>query len=118
MPRMRGASCEPVNSHWPTLSSVAPTVRQFIVSNFLYGQERSFKDDDSFMAEGIVDSTGVLQLVAFLEETYGITVEDEELIPENMDSISHVSAYLARNIRTRAEANISELQESTAGGNA
>ena len=43
-----------------------------MVANFLYGQERTLKDDDSFLGEGIVDSTGVLQLVAFLEETYGI----------------------------------------------
>jgi len=98
--------------------NVAQDVRQFIVSNFLYGQERSFADGDSFMGEGIVDSTGVLQLVQFLEETYGITVEEEELIPENLDSIDNVSAYLARKTGAASQASISEFQESTAGGNA
>jgi acyl carrier protein len=99
-----------------TSSNVAQDVRQFIVSNFLYGQQRSFSDDDSFMGEGIVDSTGVLQLVEFLEETYGITVEDEELIPENLDSLNNVSAYLARKLNTAPS--LGALQETAAGGNA
>jgi acyl carrier protein len=77
-------------------NTVAQQIREFIVTNFLYGQERTLKDDDSLAVEGIVDSTGVLQLVAFLEETYSITVEDEELAPENLDSISRVTAYLCR----------------------
>jgi len=102
----------------PTSNNVAHDVRQFIVSNFFYGQECSFTDDDSFMEKGIVDSTGVLQLVGFLEETYGITVEDEELTPENLDSITNVSTYLARKISATAQTSVSEFQESTPGGNA
>jgi len=80
----------------PAIRTVAQQVREFIEENFLYGQDRTFKDEDSFLGEGIIDSTGVLQLVAFLEETFGITVEDEELIPENMDSVRSVVAYLSR----------------------
>jgi len=100
-----------------TSSNFAQDVRQFMVFNFLYGQERSFSDDDSFMGEGIVDSTGVLQLVEFLEETYGITVEDEELIPENLDSLNNVSAYLARKLNTAPGGDA--LQETAAArGNA
>jgi acyl carrier protein len=99
-----------------TSSNVAQEVRQFILSSFLYGQERSFSDDDSFMGEGIVDSTGVLQLVEFLEETYGITVEDEELRPENLDSLNNVSTYLARKLNTAPR--VDALQETAAGGNA
>ncbi|HTY85557.1 MAG TPA: acyl carrier protein [Silvibacterium sp.] len=75
---------------------VSMQVREFIISNFLYGQDRALGDADSFLNEGIVDSTGVLQLVTFLEETYGIAVADEELIPENLDSIRSVVAYLSR----------------------
>jgi acyl carrier protein len=78
-------------------------VREFIMSNFLYGQERTLNDSDSFLAEGIVDSTGVLQLVAFLEETYGITVEDEEITPENFDSIRSLTSYIARKTNMDAE---------------
>jgi len=54
----------------------------------------SLKDDSSFLEEGVIDSTGVLELVGFLEENYEIKVEDEELIPENLDSIKNICAYL------------------------
>jgi len=54
----------------------------------------SLKDDSSFLEEGVIDSTGVLELVGFLEENYEIKVEDEELIPENLDSIQNICAYL------------------------
>lgn len=95
--------------------TVAQQVREFIVANFFYGQERKLEDDDSFLGEGIVDSTGVLQLVAFLEETYGITVEDEDLTPENLDSISSVSTYLCRKMSLMAGA-ASAVQASIPGG--
>ncbi len=54
----------------------------------------SLKDDSSFLEDGVIDSTGVLELVGFLEENYEIKVEDEELIPENLDSIKNICAYL------------------------
>ena len=76
--------------------SIAQQVRSFLVENFLMGQEYSFGDDDSFLENGIIDSTGVLQLVAFLQETYGITVDEGELRPENLDSIDNISAYVSR----------------------
>ena len=71
-------------------------IRQFIVENFLFGQDNGLKDDTSFLDEGIIDSTGILELVSFLEEEFSISVEDEELIPENLDSIMNVVAYLER----------------------
>ena len=69
-------------------------VRSFIIKNFLFGDDNGLKDDASFLDEGVIDSTGVLELVAFLEENFGITVEDDELIPENLDSIINVVEYL------------------------
>ena len=80
------------------IDAVAGTVREFIVSSFLYGQDRPFLDSDSLLAQGIIDSTGVLQLVTFLEETYGITVEDEELTPDNLDTLESVRAYVHRKL--------------------
>jgi acyl carrier protein len=71
-------------------------IKAFIVENFLFGKDDGLEDDISFLEEGIIDSTGVLELVSFLEEEYGIAVEDEELIPENLDSIKNVIAYLER----------------------
>ena len=71
-------------------------VRQFIVENFLFGDGEALKDDTSFMEEGIIDSTGILELVFFLEESLGITVEDHELVPENMDTLQNISAFVDR----------------------
>ena len=69
-------------------------IREFIVENFLFGEANGLKDDTSFLEEGIVDSTGILELVTYLEDEFSITVEDEELIPENLDSINNVANYL------------------------
>jgi acyl carrier protein len=76
------------------VNDIASTLRQFVQENFLYGQEAAFSDDDSFLEQGIIDSTGVLELVAFLESQYGITVDDEELVPENLDSISNLVRFI------------------------
>jgi acyl carrier protein len=77
---------------------IAETMRQFIIENFLFGEDESLQKDTSFLENGIIDSTGILELVAFLEETYEITVEDEELIPENLDSIGNVVQYLGKKL--------------------
>jgi len=69
-------------------------IRGFIVENFLFGNADSLEDKTSFLEEGIIDSTGVLELVTYLEEEFDITIEDEELIPENLDSINNVNAFL------------------------
>ena len=76
--------------------TVAQQVRSFLVENYMMGQEFSLDDGDSFLENGIIDSTGVLQLVAFLQETYGFTVEEGELRPENFDSINNISGYVSR----------------------
>ena len=79
-----------------TLSDNKSKIRAFIIENFLFGNDDGLKDETSFLEEGIIDSTGVLELVNFLEEDFDITIEDEELIPENLDSINNVTAYLER----------------------
>jgi len=76
--------------------SLMPEIRSFIVENFLYGQDDGFGDDVSFLEKGIIDSTGVLELVSFVEDKYGISVDDEELVPDNFDSLNNLSAYIAR----------------------
>ena len=80
------------------MSEKKTEIRNFIIENFLFGNANGLKDDTSFLEEGIIDSTGVLELVTFLEETFEIQVDDEELIPENLDSIDNVTAYLERKI--------------------
>jgi acyl carrier protein len=72
-------------------------MREFIVENFLFGEsENGLRDSDSLLDKGIIDSTGVLELVSYIEDTYEIDVEDEELTPENLDSIANLTAYIER----------------------
>lgn len=71
-------------------------LRHFIVETFLFGQDAGLTDETSFLDQGIVDSTGVLELVAHLEKTYGIKVQDEELIPDHLDSINAIASFLAK----------------------
>lgn len=75
---------------------VRDELRRFVVQNFLFGQDQGFDEGTSFLDSGLIDSTGVLELVAHLEEAYGVKVQDEELIPDNLDSIDAIVAYLAR----------------------
>ncbi len=69
-------------------------VRGFVVENFLFGDHIDLPEDASFLGKGIVDSTGVLELIEYLEKTFHIRVEDEEVIPENLDSLRNISNYL------------------------
>ena len=78
------------------MSEVKSKIRIFIVENFLFGDDNGLGDDTSFLEDGIIDSTGVLELVSFLEEEFSITVEDDELIPENLDSLNNIAAYLGK----------------------
>lgn len=73
----------------------ANNIRAFIAENFLFRADADIADDQSLLDSGVMDSTGVLELIAFLEATYGITVADEEIVPDNLDSISRVTAYLS-----------------------
>jgi acyl carrier protein len=78
------------------MTNLKDKVRRFIVENFLFGEDEGLKNDTSFLEEGVIDSTGILELVSFLEEEFTITIEDEELIPENLDSINYVVSYVER----------------------
>lgn len=74
-------------------------VRAFIFENFLFdANEEDLQDDASFLEQGIIDSTGVLELVEWLENEFGFTVDDEELIPENLDSVNSLTAFISRKI--------------------
>ena len=73
-------------------------VREFVVENFLFGDGEELKQETSFMEEGIIDSTGILELVFFLEETFSISVEDDELVPENMDSLRSIAGFIDRKL--------------------
>lgn len=72
-------------------------IKAFVVNNFLLGVgSNTLNDNDSFLEKGIIDSTGVLELVSFIEETFNFRVEDEELIPDNLDSLDKLTSYIRR----------------------
>jgi acyl carrier protein len=78
-------------------SEVKARLREFVSGNFLLGKSASeLGDTDSLLEKGIVDSTGILEFVGYLQETWGIEVADEELLPENFDSISNLAAFVIR----------------------
>ena len=78
--------------------SLRDQIRNFILENFILDNPQDLTDDESMLEKGIIDSTGVLELVAFLESTFEIKVEDEELIPQNLDSIKNIVNYLERKL--------------------
>lgn len=69
-------------------------IKEFILSNFLF-QAKDIDGDQSLIDAGIIDSTGVVELVAYLEDRFGIRVGDDELVPENLDSISRIAAFVS-----------------------
>jgi acyl carrier protein len=79
-----------------TPQNVSTEVRKFVTTNFYVAEPGSLRDEDSLLDKGIIDSTGVIELIGFLEETFGIKVEDAEMIPENLDSIARMTAFVQR----------------------
>lgn len=78
--------------------SIEQEVRSFIVENYLLAREDSLDNDDSFLEKGIFDSTGILELVSFVERKYNLQLEPDELVPENLDSISSLARFLQRKV--------------------
>ena len=78
------------------MDDVLAKVRQFITTNFYVADPAALADDASLLDAGIVDSTGVLEVVTFLESDFGVTVEDAEIVPENVDSITRIASYVTR----------------------
>jgi acyl carrier protein len=77
-------------------------LRQFVTDNFMFGKPcAGFADDDSFIERGIIDSTAVMELVAFLEERYRIKLQDRELIPDNFDSINKLARFVASRLEPK-----------------
>jgi len=75
-------------------------IRAFMIENFLFGEDNDLKDDTSFLEEGIIDSTGVLELIEYLEEEFNLQIDDEDLIPENLDSLNNLEHFIARLLKS------------------
>lgn len=85
------------------MTDVKSVVRKYILDNFAMGGGVAIADDTSFIEGHILDSTGFIELITFIEETYGLTVEESEMVPENFDSLANIEGYVARK-RTAARA--------------
>lgn len=78
-------------------------IRSFLIENFLFGRAEELRDDQPLQGN-VIDSTGALELVSFLQEHFAITVEDDEMIPENLESVVNVVTYVVRKLGTKAQA--------------
>ena len=84
---------------------VEPAIRKFITDNFLFREgAEPLSDTTSFLETGLIDSTGVLELIFFLEKHFGIKVADEDMVPENLDSIRKLTAYVQRKLEAQRSA--------------
>ena len=77
-------------------ASPKSTVRRFILSNFYVADPAALSDDGSLLDRGVIDSTGVLEVITFIEDTFSLKVADEEMLPENLDSIDRIAAFVDR----------------------
>ena len=77
--------------------SIRDNLRTYVLENCLFTQDGTrLNDSDSFLETGILDSVGILEIIMFLEEGFGVKVEDQEMVPENLDSINNLVAYVER----------------------
>lgn len=79
-------------------SETGMRIRAFLVESFLLGDDNGFTEDESLIEAGILDSTGVMELVAFLEESFAITIDDDELVAGNLDSVERLAAFVGRKL--------------------
>lgn len=84
----------------PTL----PEIRAFIVENFLLGKDSGFDNGESLLESGVIDSTGIMHVVAFLEERFGIAVDDEDMIADNLESVNRIAVFVERKQSLRSAA--------------
>jgi len=82
------------------MRSTEQEIRQFIIDNFLFGDlETELANDDSLLSRGIIDSTGVLELMTFLEDKYAIKILDDELVSQNLDSVNGLVQFINRKVQ-------------------
>ena len=72
----------------------ASKVKTFILETFLFDRNAQLSEDTLFLENGVLDSTGVLELVSFIEEQFAVAVEDDEIVPENLNSLENIATYL------------------------
>lgn len=81
-------------------ADIESEIHDFVINNFLFGKADGLRDDDSLLGKGVIDSTGVLELVGFLQERFDIRMEDDEIIPDNLDSIDNLINFVDKKLRS------------------
>lgn len=86
--------------------SIEAKIRQFILDNYLFSNDQSLlANSDSFLQKGIIDSTGILEVIQFLTDEFGVEVQDSEMVPENLDSVNNLVAFVTRKSGVREASN-------------
>lgn len=85
-------------------SRISEQVRRYIVDNSLMGHDSGFGDQDSLLEAGIIDSTAIMDVVAFLESRFGIAVDDEDLVADNLDSVGRIARFVERKLAVKTAA--------------
>ncbi|MFZ2322532.1 MAG: acyl carrier protein [Ignavibacteriaceae bacterium] len=80
---------------------ISQQIREFIIDNFLFGESNHFDENTDFFEKGILDSTGIIELVSFIEQTFNVFIEDEELIVDNFSSLNHITQYLQSKVASK-----------------
>jgi len=81
-------------------TNIEREIRSFVVDNFLFGRSEALREDDALLG-GVIDSTGTIDLIVFLQDRFALTVEEEDVVPENFDSVKHVVAYVERKLNRK-----------------
>ena len=87
------------NTHMRTMD-IEREIRSFLIDNFLFGRTEEWRDHVSLLGN-VIDSTGAIELVTFLQDRFAITVEDTEVVPENFDTLENVVAYVERKLPSK-----------------
>jgi acyl carrier protein len=83
-------------------TDIQSEIYQFIVNNFMFGQADGLRNDESLLQRGVIDSTGVLELVSYLQDNFNITVEDSEIVPANLETVQGIVTYVGKKLNGKA----------------
>ena len=83
-------------------TDIQSEIYQFIVNNFMFGQADGLKFDESLLQRGVIDSTGVLELVSYLQDNFNITVEDSEIVPANLETVQGIVTYVEKKLSVKS----------------
>ena len=92
-----------------------PVIRSYILENFLFSDDPlAIEDNASFLEQGIIDSVGALEIALFIEQSFGFAVQEDEMLPENLDSVDNLVAFVKRKQKEKGDEHVSYISSKTA----